>query len=124
MLTIALIAHENKKKDLIQFIIENKEQFIKKKIIATSNTGSLIESCELDVTKMESGTRGGDAQIASLIINKQIDAVIFIIDPLEVHPHQVDVRMLIRICNIYNVPLATNLRTANLLIPALSQYPT
>jgi len=62
---------------------------------------------------------GGDSQIAALITEEQIDAVIFLIDPLDVHPHQVDVRMLLRICNVYDVPLATNISTARLIISAL-----
>lgn len=119
MLKIALIAHDGKKHDLIEFVVQQKSFFKNVRIIATGNTGRLIEHCELDVIKMKSGPMGGDSQIAALITEEQIDAVIFLIDPLDVHPHQVDVRMLLRICNVYDVPLATNISTARLIISAL-----
>jgi methylglyoxal synthase len=68
---------------------------------------------------LKSGPLGGDAQIASLIADGQVDGVIFFIDPLDVHPHQVDVHMLLRICNVYNIPLATNYKTAVYVINGL-----
>jgi methylglyoxal synthase len=119
MLNIALIAHDRKKHDLVEFVVQHKSFFKNIRIIATGNTGSLIEHVELDVIKMKSGPMGGDSQIAALITEGQIDAVIFLIDPLDVHPHQVDVRMLLRLCNVYNVPLATNIATAKLLVKSL-----
>jgi methylglyoxal synthase len=68
---------------------------------------------------MFSGPMGGDAQIASMIINKEVNVVIFFIDPLEVHPHQVDVSMLLRICNVHDIPLATNYSTASRIIDCI-----
>ena len=73
----------------------------------------------LKVQCLKSGPLGGDAQIASLIADGQVDGVIFFIDPLDVHPHQVDVHMLLRICNVYNIPLATNYKTAVYVINGL-----
>jgi methylglyoxal synthase len=90
-------------------------------IIATGTTGTHIEHAGLKVDKKKSGPLGGDAQIASLIAEGGIDGVIFFIDPLEVHAHQVDVNMLLRICNVYNVPLATNYSTASLIISSLKR---
>jgi methylglyoxal synthase len=70
---------------------------------------------------MKSGPMGGDAQIASMIADGQISGVVFFIDPLDVHPHQVDVNMLLRICNVYNIPLATNYMTASYIISGLEK---
>lgn len=119
MMNIAVIAHDRKKHDLVEFVAQEKSFFKNVRIIATQNTGSLIEHVEIDVIKMKSGPMGGDSQIAALITEGQIDAVIFLIDPLDVHPHQVDVRMLLRLCNVYNIPLATNIASASLLIKGL-----
>jgi methylglyoxal synthase len=69
---------------------------------------------------MKSGPQGGDAQIAAELVNGKIDGVIFFIDPLTAHPHEVDVQMLLRLCNVYNIPIATNYSTASLLIQAVS----
>jgi len=92
--------------------------------MATGTTGKHIEHAGLDVNCLKSGPLGGDAQIASLISDGEIDAVIFFIDPLGLHPHQVDVNMLLRICNVYNIPLATNYSTASLLISGLKKIKT
>jgi methylglyoxal synthase len=90
-------------------------------VVATGTTGKHIEHAGLDVNCLKSGPLGGDAQIASLISDGEIDAVVFFIDPLGLHPHQVDVNMLLRICNVYNIPLATNYSTASLVISGLEK---
>ena len=95
--------------------------FRKVDVMATGTTGKHIEHAGLDVNCLKSGPLGGDAQIASLISDGKIDAVVFFIDPLGLHPHQVDVNMLLRICNVYNIPLATNYSTASLLISGLKK---
>ncbi len=77
-------------------------------LIATGTTGSHLERAGLEVDCMESGPYGGDAQIASRMVEKKIDMVIFFRDPLGKHPHEVDVNMLMRLCDVYNIPLATN----------------
>ena len=119
VMNIAVIAHDGKKADIVAFIMKRLDFFGSVNIIATGTTGTHIEHAGLAVDKKKSGPLGGDAQIASLIAEGGIDAVVFFIDPLDVHPHQVDVSMLLRICNVYNVPLATNYATASLLISSL-----
>jgi methylglyoxal synthase len=121
VINIAVIAHDGKKADIVAFIMKRLDFFGSVNIIATGTTGTHIEHAGLAVDKKKSGPLGGDAQIASLIAEGGIDAVVFFIDPLDVHPHQVDVSMLLRICNVYNVPLATNYATASLLISSLKR---
>jgi methylglyoxal synthase len=116
---IAVIAHDGKKADMVAFIMKRLDFFKKVDVMATGTTGKHIEHAGLDVNCLKSGPLGGDAQIASLISDGKIDAVVFFIDPLGLHPHQVDVNMLLRICNVYNIPLATNYSTASLLISGL-----
>lgn len=120
-MNIAVIAHDGKKADIVAFIMKRLDFFGTVNIIATGTTGTHIEHAGLKVDKKKSGPLGGDAQIASLIAEGGIDGVIFFIDPLEVHAHQVDVNMLLRICNVYNVPLATNYSTASLIISSLKR---
>jgi methylglyoxal synthase len=116
MLKIAVIAHDGKKADMVAFIMKRLDFFKNNQIIATGTTGTHIEHAGIEVTKKKSGPLGGDAQIASMIAEGEIDGVVFFIDPLAVHPHIVDVNMLLRVCNVYNIPLATNYATASLLI--------
>ena len=116
---IAVIAHDGKKADMVAFIMKRLDFFKNVEVFATGTTGKHIEHAGLDVNCLKSGPLGGDAQIASLISDGEIDAVIFFIDPLDVHPHQVDVNMLLRICNVYNIPLTTNYATSSLLISGL-----
>jgi methylglyoxal synthase len=118
---IAVIAHDGKKADMVAFIMKRLDFFRKVDVIATGTTGKHIEHAGLDVNCLKSGPLGGDAQIASLISDGEIDAVVFFIDPLGLHPHQVDVNMLLRICNVYNIPLATNYSTASLVISGLEK---
>ena len=121
---IAVIAHDGKKADMVAFIMKRLDFFREVDVMATGTTGKHIEHAGLDVNCLKSGPLGGDAQIASLISDGKIDAVVFFIDPLGLHPHQVDVNMLLRICNVYNIPLATNYSTASLLISGLKKIKT
>jgi methylglyoxal synthase len=118
---IAVIAHDGKKADMVAFIMKRLDFFREVDVMATGTTGKHIEHAGLDVNCLKSGPLGGDAQIASLISDGEIDAVVFFIDPLGLHPHQVDVNMLLRICNVYNIPLATNYSTASLVISGLKK---
>ena len=118
---LALIAHDGKKADMVAFVMKRLDFFRKVDVMATGTTGKHIEHAGLDVNCLKSGPLGGDAQIASLISDGEIDAVVFFIDPLGLHPHQVDVNMLLRICNVYNIPLATNYSTASLVISGLEK---
>ncbi len=106
---------------LEQMIVEfNKNNNLKIKVMEPGTTGKHIQLAGLKVTSVLSGPLGGDAQIAAMIASNQIAAVVFLIDPLDVHPHQVDVSMLLRICNVHNIPLATNKATAEYLLKQLN----
>ena len=122
MKTIAIIAHDGKKPEMVQFLNENRETLHSKelKIIATGTTGSKTEAAGYQVEKLLSGPLGGDAQIAARIAEGLVDMVIFFRDPLDKHPHEPDIFMLMRLCDVHNVPLATNPATARLLISGLT----
>lgn len=114
---LAIVAHDGKKADLVAFATFNRERLQRCELIATGTTGRLlVEKVGLNVERMESGPIGGDVQIASRIVDGRIDAVVFIVDPLDKHPHDPDIQTLLRICNVRNVPLATNIATADILI--------
>jgi methylglyoxal synthase len=117
-MNIAIIAHDNKKADMVAFIMKRLPFFKRKeiRIYATGTTGKHVEHAGLDVECLKSGPLGGDAQIASMMVDGKIDIVLFFIDPLFSHPHEVDIHMLMRLCNVYDVPLATNYSTASRLI--------
>lgn len=120
---IAIIAHDGKKADMVQFLNKNKELLQKEniKLIATGTTGSKAESAGFKVKKMLSGPLGGDAQIAARVAEGKTKMVLFFKDPMSNHPHEVDINMLIRVCDVHNVPLATNEATAQLLLLGLDE---
>jgi methylglyoxal synthase len=114
---LALIAHDGKKADMIAFATFNRGTLQRCRLVATSTTGRLLrEKVGLNVEVLQSGPVGGDVQIASRVVDGKIDAVIFIVDPLDKHPHDPDIQTLLRICNVHNVPLATNISTADMVI--------
>lgn len=121
MKTIAIIAHDGKKPEMVQFLNEFRETLHSKQIniIATGTTGTKTEAAGYKVEKLLSGPLGGDAQIAARIAEGLVDMVIFFRDPLDKHPHEPDIFMLMRLCDVHNVPLATNPATARLLIKGL-----
>ena len=115
--TIALIAHDGRKVDMVAFATYNRERLSRFDLVATSTTGLLLqEKVGLDVTRLLSGPMGGDAQIAAMIVEGKIRAVIFLVDPLSAHPHDPDIRTILRVCNVHNIPLATNVASADLLM--------
>lgn len=117
--TLALIAHDGKKAEMVAFALKYRDVLDRYKLVATSTTGRLLnESANLDVTRMLSGPIGGDAQIAAKVAEGQIAAVFFFVDPLGKHPHDPDIQSLLRICNAHNIPLATNPATAAFIISA------
>ncbi|MCB0666603.1 MAG: methylglyoxal synthase [Saprospiraceae bacterium] len=116
---IALIAHDGKKADLVSFVLQNRELFQHSELFTTATTGRHMEQAGLTVNKVLSGPQGGDAQIAAMVATRQLDVVIFFRDPLDKHPHEPDVQMLMRICDVHNVPLATNLAAAKLILKGL-----
>ena len=115
--TVALIAHDNKKDEMIAFAAEHKEVLARYDLIGTETTGKLInEKTGLTVRRMLSGPVGGDAQIAARVAEGKVESVFYFIDAMDEHPHDPDINSLLRICNVHNVPLATNPATATHII--------
>lgn len=116
-LKIALIAHDKKKDLMVEFVQENKE-FLKNHIlVATGTTGKRInESTGLNIERLKSGPLGGDQQIGALIAKEDMDMIIFLRDPLTAQPHEPDVQALLRLCDVHNVPIATNISSAKALV--------
>ena len=123
MMEIAIIAHDGMKAEMVQFLNKNKHLLEKEhiKLIATGTTGSKAEKAGFKVKKMLSGPLGGDAQIAARVAEGKTKMVFFFKDPLASHAHEADINMLIRVCDVNNVPLATNPASAELLLQAISQ---
>ena len=116
---IALIAHDNKKADMVAFVSKRLEFFNSNDvhIIATGTTGDHVRHAGIrNVECVASGPMGGDAEIAAMVTRGEMDLVIFMRDPLGKHPHDVDINMLMRLCDVHSVPLATNYKTASWLI--------
>ena len=119
--TLAIIAHDGKKADMLAFAIEFKEILARFELIATGTTGKLLqEKVGLNVDRYLSGPLGGDVQIAARVVTGEIHAVFFFVDPLDKHPHDPDIQTLLRSCNVHNVPLATNSATAGLILSSHS----
>lgn len=120
MPTLALIAHDQKKDELVDFCRRHREQLATLSLIATGTTGSRIsQATKLTIECVLSGPLGGDAQIAARVAAHGVCSVVFLVDPLHAHPHEPDIQGLQRVCNVHNVPLATNLATAEIVIQAL-----
>lgn len=118
MSTLALIAHDGKKPAMLQFAHDNRDALRRFDLVATATTGSLLQGAGFAVTTFLSGPRGGDAQIAAMVAEGRCDGVIFFRDPLDKHPHDPDISTLMRICDVHDVPLATNPATARLVVRA------
>ena len=128
--TIALIAHDRRKADMMEWVKHNASTLIRNKLICTGTTGKIVEHvleeyCYLsdpsgnesfNLTKMKSGPMGGDAQIAAMVVEKKIDLCVFLIDDLSANPHEADIQMLLRQCRIHNIPVACNRHSADLMI--------
>ncbi|MCM3718910.1 methylglyoxal synthase [Fictibacillus phosphorivorans] len=119
---IALIAHDKKKNDMIHFSIAYKEILSEHTLFATGTTGSKInKATNLSINLLQSGPLGGDQQIGALIAENELDLVLFFRDPLTAQPHEPDVSALMRLCDVYQIPLATNLASAELFVKALER---
>lgn len=116
--TIALIAHDQKKDDLVAFVSRHIDQFSKCKLFSTGTTGGRILDVhsDLDLTPLKSGPLGGDQQIGGLIAEGNVDGLIFFVDPLTPMPHDVDVKALMRLAIVYDLPMALNRATSELLL--------
>ncbi|QAV26986.1 methylglyoxal synthase [Neobacillus thermocopriae] len=119
---IALIAHDKKKEDMVHFVTAYQNILAEHELYATGTTGLRIqEATGLSVHRFQSGPLGGDQQIGAMIANNDMDMVIFFRDPLTAQPHEPDVSALIRLCDVYAIPLATNMGTAEVLIHGLER---
>lgn len=122
---VALIAHDRKKLDLIAFAKDHREILAKFDLVATGTTGSLLrDKAGLPVTPLLSGPLGGDQQIGAAVAEGKVLAVLFFRDPLTAQPHEPDVSALMRICDVHNVPLATNLAAAEAALAWLAAHPS
>ena len=120
---IALIAHDQKKDEMVEFAKKHAEFLSKCELVGTGTTGRLVEEqAGLTVKRMLSGPIGGDQQIGALVASEKIDAVIFLRDPLTAQPHEPDITALLRVCDVHNVPLATNEATAEVLLTAFADF--
>lgn len=118
--TIALIAHDGKKNLMVSFVRDHLKALARFRLTGTGTTGRLVAQEGLKITRRLSGPLGGDAQIAADVATGRCQAVIFFRDPLGMHPHDPDISMLMRICDVHDVPLATNPATAHLILAGLA----
>jgi methylglyoxal synthase len=119
---VALIAHDRKKPEMIALCRDYQEMLAQEELVATKSTGGLIEELTgLHVTRVNSGEKGGDLQIGSMIASDEIKAVVFLRDPLTAHPHEPDINAVLKICDVNNIPLATNIATARLVLGHLKE---
>lgn len=116
---VALIAHDKKKNEMIEFAKRNENILKHMSLVATGTTGlRIMENTSLEVKRFKSGPLGGDQQIGALVSEQEVDMVIFLRDPLTAQPHEPDISALLRLCDVYKIPLATNIGTAELLLEA------
>lgn len=121
-LTIALVAHDHRKADMVEWCFYNSDFLAKHHLVCTGTTGTLIKDAfeekgiHADITRMNSGPLGGDAEIAAMVVRQEIDLAIFLIDDLNPQPHEADIMMLLRQCRVHNVPIACNRYSADLMI--------
>jgi methylglyoxal synthase len=121
---VALIAHDHKKDDMVQLAREFRDQLSQCTLMATGTTGGrLHDDVGLNVECLLSGPMGGDLQIGSRLAMGEVDAVIFLRDPMTPQPHEPDINALVRACDVHDVPCATNLSSARLLLRALAAAP-
>ncbi len=114
---IALVAHDKKKQDLLDWVLYNEGSLSEHMLFATGTTGNLIEKhTNLKIYKLQSGPLGGDLQIGSMITEKNLDILFFFWDPLEAQPHDPDIKALLRVAMVWNIPIACNRATADFLI--------
>ena len=121
-LTIALVAHDKRKADMVEWVKFNAQTLSAHKLVCTGTTGGLVKQAfaelgiEANVQCLNSGPMGGDAEIAAMVVRKEVDLAIFLIDDLSAQPHEADIQMLLRQCRLHNVPIACNRISADLMI--------
>ena len=117
---IALIAHDKKKNTMIQLAIKYQDVLAEHELYATGTTGTMIMGeTRLDIHRLKSGPLGGDQQIGAMLANGEIDMIIFLRDPLTAQPHEPDVSALLRLCDVQSIPLATNVKSAEIMLDAV-----
>ena len=118
---IALIAHDKKKSDMINLAIKYKDTLALHTLYATGTTGTLVMGeTGLSINRMKSGPLGGDQQIGSMVAEGKLDLIVFLRDPLTSQPHEPDVSALLRLCDVQSIPLATNVKSAEIMLNALN----
>ena len=121
-LTIAIVAHDQRKVDMVEWTVFNAETLAKHKLVCTGTTGGLVKAAfekkgvDAEIVCVNSGPLGGDAEIAAMVVRHEINLAIFLIDDLNPQPHEADIQMLLRQCRIHNVPIACNRYSADLMI--------
>ena len=121
-LSIALVAHDHRKVDMVEWAVHNADFLSHHHLICTGTTGGLIQQAfekreiYADIERMNSGPMGGDAEIAAMVVRKQVNLAVFLIDDLNPQPHEADIQMLLRQCRVHNVPIACNRYSADLMI--------
>lgn len=114
---IALVAHDHKKQDMVSWVRKHKDKLKIHQLYATGTTGKLLEKeLNIEVNKLQSGPLGGDQQIGALLADQKVDILFFFWDPLRPHPHEPDVKALLRLAVVWNIPVASNLASADFLI--------
>lgn len=123
ILKIALVAHDNRKVDIIEWAIYNSDFLRRHHLVCTGTTGALLKKAFEDkgeeyniIERVHSGPMGGDTEIAAMVVKKEIDLAIFLIDDLNPQPHEADIQMLLRQCRVHNVPIACNRYSADLML--------
>jgi len=120
--TLALIAHDGKKDDLLRFAKEHLQLLGRLDLVATATTGSLLASqLDLQIRRVASGPQGGDLEIGAMIVHGDVDAVVFFRDPLTAHPHEPDIQAVMKVCDVHDVPIATNRASAEILLDRVSE---
>lgn len=121
-LTIALVAHDHRKADMVEWVVYNADFLSKHHLVCTGTTGKLVREAleekgvSAEFTIMHSGPMGGDAEIAAMVVRKEIELAVFLIDDLNPQPHEADIMMLLRQCRVHNIPIACNRYSADLMI--------
>ncbi|MDQ0192957.1 methylglyoxal synthase [Paenibacillus wynnii] len=119
---IAFIAHDRKKEEMVNFVTAYEHVFEGRELYSTGTTGQrIMEATQLKINRFMSGPLGGDQQIGALVAQDELDLIIFLRDPLMAQPHEPDITALLRLCDVYGIPVATNIATAEILVKAIDR---
>lgn len=122
MMKIAFIAHDRKKEEIVNFVIAYEHVFQGHQLYSTGTTGlRIMEATKLSIHRYMSGPLGGDQQIGSMVATDELDLIVFLRDPLMAQPHEPDITALLRLCDVYGIPVATNIATAEILVKAIDR---